>query len=121
MKRVPVKTTRLTSIPKPVEEGGGSRMICKGGCGEEFSAEWLKWRGGVCKECELQKQIDYLSSRCTQLEKEVAELKEDIPTVYKRYKHDKEQERQRMMMFVGVAKNPASLEDATKNFPDPRE
>lgn len=116
-----INACREYSIPKPLGEGGGSRMICKGGCGEEFSAEWLKWRGGVCKECELQKQIDHLSTRCAQLEKEVAELKTNVPAAYKRYKHDKEQERQRMMMFVGVAKNPASLEDATKNFPDPRE
>lgn len=99
----------------------GSRMLCNDKCGNEFDAAWLDRRGGICRECDLKTQIDYLSARCAQLEKEVAELKKDPSAAYKRYKHDKEQERQRMMMFVGVAKNPSSLEDLTKNFPDPRE
>lgn len=103
MKRGSRDEDRKVSIPKPV---GGSRRICKGGCGEEFSAEWLKWRGGVCKECELQKQIDWLSSRCTRLEEQVAELKTNVPAAYK------QEQTEKMMMFLGVAKNPASLEDA---------
>lgn len=98
MKRTP--EDRKISIPKPV---GGSRMICKGGCGEEFSADWLKWRGGACKECELQKQIDHLSSRCEQLEKEVAELKKDPSAAYKRYKEDLKEKQKRAMAFIGMA------------------
>lgn len=78
-------------------------MICKGGCGEEFSADWLKWRGGACKECELQKQIDHLSSRCEQLEKEVAELKKDPSAAYKRYKEDLKEKQKRAMAFIGMA------------------
>lgn len=99
MKRTP--EDRKISIPKPV---GGSRMICKGGCGEEFSAGWLKWRGGACKECELQKQIDHLSFRCAQLEMEVAEFRKDPSAAYKRYKEEQIEKTKRNLVFAGVAR-----------------
>jgi hypothetical protein len=131
MKRGP--EDRVVSIPKPV---GDSRRICPGGCGEEFSSDWLKWRGGCCRECELQKQIDNLSSRCARLEKEVTELKEqekrhkkvmgnvirNLPDYYTVVSaREQEEEERRRLMFAGVAKNPISLEDVTKNLSDPRE
>jgi hypothetical protein len=128
MKRGP--EDRVVSIPKPVV--GDARRICPGGCGEEFSSDWLKWRGGCCRECELQKQIDHLSSRCAQLEKEVEELKEKrhrmvmgnairsgpdpIYTMCEWGQLNKD-----ALMFTGVAKNPMSLEDVTRHLSDPRE